>query len=80
MYRVEASLAAWKKLYLALAEAQLRLNAARSNPPSEDVLVGLRAEVDRLRIESDRALDAVHAEMARFKTKPKTSPDRLRPN
>ena len=68
MYRVEARLAAWKKLYLELGEAHLRLNNARAQSPGGPAVERLVAEVMRLNIESDAALAAVHAEMARIKT------------
>lgn len=74
MYRVESLLSAWKKLYLELADAQLRLNAARSQSLIEDAVEILKAEVVRLQSESDAALDALHVEMARFKTTAKAQP------
>ena len=74
MFRVEATLSAWKKLYLELGEAQDRLKAAREQSLSPEALERCKAEVVRLQAESNAALEAVHAEIARFKKTSKEPP------
>lgn len=79
MHRMEEKLALWRKLYVELGEAQVRLNTARAQSPGDPSLQILSAEVIRLQAESDHALSAVHSEMDRFKTNAKTPAARPEP-
>jgi hypothetical protein len=68
MKRVEEKLASWHRLYQELCRAETRLHSAHG--PSAD---NLEDEVKRLQRESDRAMDEVHAALARKKQSPQAS-------
>lgn len=65
MYGVEAKLAKWKQIYEQLSEAQAKLKPAVAHagkpPATNDPLL---AEVRRLQLQSNEALDELHAAVA----------------
>jgi hypothetical protein len=67
MHRVEAKLAQWKNLHLALGQADQQLAKAMARRDHEFIPV-LRADVERLQKEGSAALAAVYAQIAAAQT------------
>lgn len=65
MQTVELRLAQWRSVYEDLGQAQLRLREAKTLWPSGNGSTAeLEAQVRRLEVESNRALDAIHEALA----------------
>ena len=69
MYRVEAKLAQWKRVYLDLGAAHERLSAAVDRSEDQATLQALRADVARLQQASADALKAVQTQIDNAKPK-----------
>jgi hypothetical protein len=66
MNKVELQLAEWRRLYVELNDAQRRLREAKARRPAGNAATAeLEERVRRLQDESNGALDAVHAALAR---------------
>ncbi len=74
MRNAETKLAEWHLLYQQLAQAQAQLVASVLAPGEE--AERLRARIDRLQIECEAALQALHAAVARVKAQPAMRPVR----
>lgn len=68
MWPVEERLKDWNRLYLDLRRARRRFVQTEAYEPwNTQVLTELQAEIDRLRHESDLALNAIQAEITAIK-------------